>query len=85
MGELEYASKCKTALLKKDEWKTCAGNIVDAGIHPQYGGQAAVREKMRSKKVGEDKDEEADQKSYRKVRESVIWHNVLMNLHLRFW
>lgn len=66
MGELEYASKCKTALLKKDEWKTCAGNIVGAGIHPQYGGQAAVREKMRGKKIGEDHDKESDQESFKK-------------------
>ena len=35
VGEIEYASICKTALLEENEWKARAGNIVSAGICSQ--------------------------------------------------
>jgi hypothetical protein len=75
---VEYASKCESAFFKKDKRKTRTGNIVSAGIHSQYGWQAAVREKMRGKKIGKDKDKESAYRSVEKC--SGECHPVLLSL-----
>ena len=53
-------------LLKEYQREARARNIVRAEIKPQYGWQAAVREKMRSQNIDEENDEESDQKSFAK-------------------
>jgi hypothetical protein len=65
-------------LLQKNKRETRARNIVSAGIHSQYGWQAAVREKMRGKKIGKDKAKESDQRSVEKSAGGC--HPVLISL-----
>jgi len=85
-GGIEDASIGKPALLEENQWKASSRNIVGAEICPEYGWQAAVREKMRGKDVDQDKDKESDQKSFEKSsRGCHIKIISSFNIYTSFW